>query len=112
MRRLALIPGMRSPFRPLRVLSLPVVGHDPRLAVEFEHVLQSDHRTMLAGVLWIFGTSAAWRDLPEEEFGTVAHGLRSLPAMARGRPLPTDSADAPTLTMMPPTHIAQIKVAL
>lgn len=31
---------------------------------------RSDHRTMLlAGVLWIFGTSAGWRDLPEEEFG-------------------------------------------
>ena len=29
----------------------------------------SDHHTMLAGVLWIFGTSAAWQDLPEEEFG-------------------------------------------
>ena len=30
---------------------------------------RSDHRTMLAGVLWIFGTSAAWQDLPEVEFG-------------------------------------------
>jgi hypothetical protein len=30
---------------------------------------RSDHRMMLAGVLWIFGNGAGWRDLPEEEFG-------------------------------------------
>jgi hypothetical protein len=30
---------------------------------------RSDHRTVLAGMLWVFGTGAAWRDLPEEEFG-------------------------------------------
>jgi transposase len=30
---------------------------------------RSDHRMMLAGVLWIFGNGGAWRDLPEEEFG-------------------------------------------
>jgi Putative transposase of IS4/5 family (DUF4096) len=31
---------------------------------------RSDHRTMLAGVLWVFGTGAAgWQDLPQEEFG-------------------------------------------
>jgi Putative transposase of IS4/5 family (DUF4096) len=30
---------------------------------------RSDHRTMLAGVLWIFGNGAGWRDLPQEEFG-------------------------------------------
>jgi Putative transposase of IS4/5 family (DUF4096) len=30
---------------------------------------RSDHRTMLAGVLWIFANGAGWRDLPEEEFG-------------------------------------------
>ena len=28
-----------------------------------------DHRQVLAGMLWIFGTGASWRDLPEEEFG-------------------------------------------
>ncbi len=30
---------------------------------------RSDHRTVLAGMLWVFGTGASWRDLPEEEFG-------------------------------------------
>jgi hypothetical protein len=30
---------------------------------------RSDHRMMLAGVLWIFGNGGGWRDLPEEEFG-------------------------------------------
>jgi transposase len=29
-----------------------------------------DHRTVLAGMLWIFGTGASWRDLPKEEFGS------------------------------------------
>lgn len=28
-----------------------------------------DHRTMLAGMLWVLGSGASWRDLPEEEFG-------------------------------------------
>lgn len=28
-----------------------------------------DHRTTLAGVLWVLGSGASWRDLPEEEFG-------------------------------------------
>ena len=28
-----------------------------------------DHRTTLEGVLWVLGTGASWRDLPEEEFG-------------------------------------------
>jgi putative transposase of IS4/5 family DUF4096 len=28
-----------------------------------------DHRQVLRGMLWIFGTGASWRDLPEEEFG-------------------------------------------
>jgi Putative transposase of IS4/5 family (DUF4096) len=28
-----------------------------------------DHRQVLAGMLWIFGTGASWRDLPKEEFG-------------------------------------------
>lgn len=31
---------------------------------------RSDHRTVLAGMLWIFGTGASWRDLPKEEFGS------------------------------------------
>jgi Putative transposase of IS4/5 family (DUF4096) len=30
---------------------------------------RSDQRRMLAGVLWVLGTGAGWRDLPEEEFG-------------------------------------------
>jgi hypothetical protein len=30
---------------------------------------RSDHRTVLAEMLWVFGTGASWRDLPEEEFG-------------------------------------------
>jgi hypothetical protein len=34
----------------------------------------------------------------------VAHGLRPLAPMARGMSLAADSADAPTLTMMSPTH--------
>jgi transposase len=29
-----------------------------------------DHRTVLAGMLWIFGNGASWRDLPQEEFGS------------------------------------------
>ncbi len=29
-----------------------------------------DHRTVLAGMLWILGTGASWRDLPKEEFGS------------------------------------------
>ncbi|HEV8224231.1 MAG TPA: transposase [Rubrobacteraceae bacterium] len=28
-----------------------------------------DHRTMLAGMLWVLGSGASWRDLPEKEFG-------------------------------------------
>jgi transposase len=28
------------------------------------------HRTVLAGMLWVFGTGASWRELPEEEFGS------------------------------------------
>jgi len=30
---------------------------------------RSNHRTVLAGMLWVFGTGSSWRDLPEEEFG-------------------------------------------
>jgi hypothetical protein len=30
---------------------------------------RSDHRKVLGGMLWVFGTGASWRDLPEEEFG-------------------------------------------
>jgi transposase len=30
---------------------------------------RSDHRTVLAGMLWVLGTGASWRDLLEEEFG-------------------------------------------
>lgn len=30
---------------------------------------RSDHRTVLAGMLWVFGSGGSWRDLPEEEFG-------------------------------------------
>lgn len=29
-----------------------------------------EHRTVLAGMLWIFGNGASWRDLPQEEFGS------------------------------------------
>ncbi len=28
-----------------------------------------DHRTILAGMLWVLGSGASWRDLPEKEFG-------------------------------------------
>jgi transposase len=28
-----------------------------------------DHRTMLAGMLWVLGSGASWRDLPKKEFG-------------------------------------------
>jgi Putative transposase of IS4/5 family (DUF4096) len=28
-----------------------------------------DHRTILTGMLWVLGSGASWRDLPEEEFG-------------------------------------------
>lgn len=30
---------------------------------------RSDHRTVLAGMLWVLGSGSSWRDLPEEEFG-------------------------------------------
>lgn len=30
---------------------------------------RSDHRTVLGGMLWVFGTGASWRDLAQEEFG-------------------------------------------
>jgi hypothetical protein len=30
---------------------------------------RSDHRTVLAGMLWVLGSGGSWRDLPEEEFG-------------------------------------------
>ncbi len=30
---------------------------------------RSDHRMVLSGMLWVFGTGASWRDLPEEKFG-------------------------------------------
>jgi transposase len=28
-----------------------------------------EHRTVLAGMLWVLSTGSSWRDLPEEEFG-------------------------------------------
>ena len=28
-----------------------------------------EHRTVLAGMLWVLGTGSSWRDLPQEEFG-------------------------------------------
>ena len=28
-----------------------------------------DHRTILTGMLWVLGSGASWRDLPEKEFG-------------------------------------------
>jgi hypothetical protein len=28
-----------------------------------------DHRTILAGMLWVLGSGASWRDLSEKEFG-------------------------------------------
>lgn len=28
-----------------------------------------DHRTVLAGMLWVLGSGSSWRDLPQEEFG-------------------------------------------
>jgi hypothetical protein len=28
-----------------------------------------DHRTVIAGMLWVLGSGASWRDLPEKEFG-------------------------------------------
>jgi hypothetical protein len=28
-----------------------------------------DHRQVLCGMLWVFGSGGSWRDLPEEEFG-------------------------------------------
>jgi transposase len=30
---------------------------------------RGDHRTVLAGMLWVLGSGDSWRDLPEEEFG-------------------------------------------
>src|SRR5215203_4242918 len=30
---------------------------------------RSEQRRVLAGMVWVFGTGASWRDLPEEEFG-------------------------------------------
>ncbi|MBV9455066.1 MAG: transposase [Rubrobacter sp.] len=30
---------------------------------------RKDNRTVLAGMLWVFGSGGSWRDLPEEEFG-------------------------------------------
>jgi hypothetical protein len=30
---------------------------------------RSDHRTVMVGMLWVFGSGGSWRDLPEEEFG-------------------------------------------
>jgi hypothetical protein len=30
---------------------------------------RSDHRTVLAGMLWVLGSGSSWRELPEEEFG-------------------------------------------
>ena len=44
--------------RPLMPLQKPPTGRPRR-----------DHRQVLAGMLWVFGTGASWRDLPEEEFG-------------------------------------------
>lgn len=28
-----------------------------------------DHRTVLAGILWVLSSGSSWRDLPKEEFG-------------------------------------------
>jgi transposase len=28
-----------------------------------------NHRTVLAGILWVLSNGSSWRDLPEEEFG-------------------------------------------
>jgi transposase len=30
---------------------------------------RSEQRRVLAGMVWVFGTGASWRDLPEEELG-------------------------------------------
>src|SRR3712207_3258026 len=30
---------------------------------------RGDHRTILTGMLWVLGSGASWRDLPEKEFG-------------------------------------------
>jgi transposase len=46
-------------LRPLMPPQKPPTGRPTR-----------DHRTVLAGMLWIFGTGASWRDLPKEEFGS------------------------------------------
>jgi transposase len=30
---------------------------------------RSDHRMVLAGILWVIGSDSSWRELPQEEFG-------------------------------------------
>jgi hypothetical protein len=30
---------------------------------------RSDHRRVLAGILWVIGSDSSWRELPQEEFG-------------------------------------------
>jgi transposase len=43
---------------------------------------RSDHRTVLGGMLWVFGTGASWRDLPAER--SSGRGARSTGAIVDG----------------------------
>lgn len=45
-------------LRPLMPPQKPPIGR-PR----------SDHRMVLAGILWVIGSDSSWRELPQEEFG-------------------------------------------
>lgn len=74
------LPDLARPARTARPLSTPIAAHLTDEKWELIGTLmppqkpptgrpRSDHRTVLAGMLWVLGSGGSWRDLPEEEFG-------------------------------------------
>jgi transposase len=75
-----LLPDPARPAPTAKPLSTPIAAHLTNEKWELIRALlppqkpptgrpRRDHRTVLAGMLWVLGSGGSWRDLPEEEFG-------------------------------------------